>query len=91
MEEQKKAAVTEEEVMKVNHENNMLTSKLQEAYAALEELSNQRGIKRLEFLFRIIENNGGRFSEDIIAKAVAEVSEAMFPSVEENKENKDNE
>ena len=91
MEEQKKAAITEDEVMKVNYENNMLKSKLKEAYAALEELSNQRGIKRLEFLFRIIENNGGRFSEDIIAKAVVEVSEAMFPSVEENKENKDNE
>ena len=87
MEEQKKAAITEDEVMKVNYENNMLKSKLKEAYAALEELSNQRGIKRLEFLFRIIENNGGRFSEDIIAKAVAEVSEAMFASVEEKKDN----
>lgn len=91
MEEQKKAAVTEEEVMKVNYENNMLKNKLKEAYVAIEELSNQRGIKRLEFLFRIIENNGGRFTEEVIAKAVAEVSEAMFPSVEENKENKDNE
>ena len=87
MEEQKKTAITEDEVMKVNYENNMLKSKLKEAYAALEELSNQRGIKRLEFLFRIIENNGGRFSEDIIAKAVAEVSEAMFASVEEKKDN----
>ena len=87
MEEQKKATITEEEVIKVNYENNMLKSKLKEAYAALEELSNQRGIKRLEFLFRIIENIGGRFTEEVIAKAVAEVSEAMFPSVEEKKDN----
>ena len=87
MEEKKKAAITEDEVMKVNYENNMLKSKLKEAYAALEELSNQRGIKRLEFLFKIIENNGGRFTEDVIAKAVAEISEAIFPSVEEKKDN----
>lgn len=87
MEEQKKVAITEEEVMKVNYENNMLKNKLREAYAALEELSNQRGLKRLEFLFRIIENKGGRFTEEVIAKAVAEVSEAMFPPVEEKKDN----
>ena len=91
MEEQKKAAITEEEVMKVNYENNMLKSKLKEAYTALEELSNQRGIKRLEFLFKIIENNGGRFTEEIIEKAVDEISEAMYPLVEDNKDNKDNE
>lgn len=91
MEEQKKAAITEEEVMKVNYENNMLKSKLKEAYAALEELSNQRGIKRLEFLFKIIENIGGRFTEEIITKAVDEISEIMYPPVEDNKDNKDNE
>ena len=91
MEEQKKAAITEDEVMKVNYENNMLKSKLKEAYAALEELSNQRGIKRLEFLFKIIENNGGRFTEEIIKKAVDEISEVMYPPVEDNKDNKDNE
>ena len=87
MEEQKKAAVTEEEVMKVNYENNMLKNKLKEAYVAIEELSNQRGIKRLEFLFRIIENNGGRFTDEIITKAVPEISEAMYPPVEEKKDN----
>ena len=91
MEEQKKAAITEDEVMKVNYENNMLKNKLKEAYAALEELSNQRGIKRLEFLFKISENNGGRFTEEIIEKAVDEISEVMYPSVEDNKDNKDNE
>ena len=91
MEEQKKAAVTEEEVMKVNYENNMLKNKLREAYAALEELSNQRGIKRLEFLFKIIENNGGRFTEEIIKKAVDEISEVMYPPVEDTKDSKDNE
>ena len=91
MEEQKKAAVTEEEVMKVNYENNMLKNKLKEAYVAIEELSNQRGIKRLEFLFKIIENNGGRFTEEIITKAVDEISEVMYPPVEDNKDNKDNE
>ena len=76
MEEQKKAAITEDEVMKVNYENNMLKNKLKEAYAALEELSNQRGIKRLEFLFKIIENNGENTKEELF-KYVSEMKHAI--------------
>lgn len=78
MEEKKETKVTDD-VMRLNYENNLLKNKLKEVSSVIEELSNQRGIQRLDFLFRIIENKSGRFSEDIIAKAVAEVSEAMFP------------
>ena len=83
MEEKKETQVTDE-VMRLNYENNLLKNKLKEVSSVIEELSNQRGIQRLDFLFRIIENKSGRFSEDIIAKAVAEVSEAMFPEDKEN-------
>ena len=82
MEEKKETQVTDK-VMRLNYENNLLKNKLKEVNSVIEELSNQRGIQRLDFLFRIIENKSGRFSEDIIAKAVAEVSEAMFPEEKE--------
>lgn len=82
MEEKKETQVTDE-VMRLNYENNLLKNKLKEVSSVIEELSNQRGIQRLDFLFRIIENKSGRFTEDIIAKAVAEVSEAMFPEEKE--------
>ena len=82
MEEKKETKVTDE-VMRLNYENNLLKNKLKEISSVIEELSNQRGIQRLDFLFRIIENKSGRFTEDIIAKAVAEVSEAMFPEEKE--------
>ena len=83
MEEKKETKVTDE-VMRLNYENNLLKNKLKEVSSVIEELSNQRGIQRLDFLFRIIENKSGRFSEDIIAKAVAEVSEAMFQEEKED-------
>lgn len=83
MEEKKETKVTDE-VMRLNYENNLLKNKLKEVSSVIEELSNQRGIQRLDFLFRIIENKSGRFTEDIIAKAVAEVSEAMFPEEKED-------
>lgn len=82
MEEKKETQVTDE-VMRLNYENNLLKNKLKEVSSVIEELSNQRGIQRLDFLFRIIENKSGKFTEDIIAKAVAEVSEAMFPEEKE--------
>ena len=82
MEEKKETKVTDE-VMKLNYENNLLKNKLKEVSSVIEELSNQRGIQRLDFLFRIIENKSGRFTEDIIAKAIAEVSEAIFPEEKE--------
>lgn len=82
MEEKKETKVTDE-VMRLNYENNLLKNKLKEVSSVIEELSNQRGIQRLDFLFRIIENKSGKFTEDIIAKAVAEVSEAMFPEEKE--------
>lgn len=82
MEEKKETQVTDE-VMRLNYENNLLKNKLKEVSSVIEELSNQRGIQRLDFLFRIIENKSGRFTEDIIAKAVAEVSEAIFPEEKE--------
>ena len=82
MEEKKETKVTDE-VMRLNYENNLLKNKLKEVSSVIEELSNQRGIQRLDFLFRIIENKSGRFTEDIIAKAVAEVSEAIFPEEKE--------
>lgn len=83
MEEKKETKVTDE-VMRLNYENNLLKNKLKEVSSVIEELSNQRGIQRLDFLFRIIENKSGRFTEDIIAKAVAEISEAMFPEEKED-------
>lgn len=82
MEEKKETKVTDE-VMRLNYENNLLKNKLKEVSSVIEELSNQRGIQRLDFLFRIIENKSGRFTEDIIAKAVAEISEAIFPEEKE--------
>ena len=82
MEEKKETQVTDE-VMRLNYENNLLKNKLKEVSSVIEELSNQRGIQRLDFLFRIIENKTGRFTEDIIAKAVAEISEAIFPEEKE--------
>ena len=51
----------------------------------ISELSNVQFLKRLEFLFKIVENSKA-FDADTITKATDEIRDVMFPKqTEENK------
>lgn len=64
---------------------------LLQARALIEELSNNRGIQRLEFLFKVLDKKI-EFNSEVVEKAVKEISEALYPTedpkmkLEENKD-----
>lgn len=75
-----------EDINKLIAENNYLKG-------VINELNDVRGIKRLEFLFKILKFSNF-FSTDIISKTASEITEALFSSedvksTEENCEDKD--
>lgn len=49
------------------------------------ELSNVQFLKRLEFLFKIVENSTA-FDSDTVITATDEIKEVMFPKKEEKEE-----
>lgn len=80
MEEKKqKSTLTVEEVTK------MANQQIQLLYKKLEESNLQNAYKRIEYLFRIVEGN---FSEEIKNKALKEIDEVLFSSLD-TKELKD--
>lgn len=58
------------------------TEKLKEV---LGELSNVQFLKRLEFLFKIVENSRMFEGRDSLIKAVNEIEEVMFPKKKDEK------
>lgn len=74
MEEKKqKSALTVEEVTK------MANQQIQLLYKKLEESNLQNAYRRIDYLFRIVEGN---FSKDIKDKALKEIDEVMFNSLD---------
>lgn len=49
----------------------------------IEDLSDNRGIQRLEFLFKVVDNPM-TFSDSVTTKAIKEIEEALFPVVAED-------
>ena len=62
--------MTLEDVQKLVNENRQLK-------ALVNQLNDARGIKRLEFLFNIVEN-AVEFPREIVEKTVKEISSALF-------------
>lgn len=85
-EEQSAPEFNEKDIVRLNYENNMLKDRLKQAYAAIEELSNTRGIERMKFLFLITENKNNVFSPVIVSKAASEIVESMFQPAEPKNE-----
>src|SRR5574344_450686 len=52
-------------------------SENQQLRTAVQQLNDARGLKRLEFLFNVVEHSI-EFGPDITAKAVKEITEALF-------------
>lgn len=76
-----------DELVQLKYENTLLKNKLQEAYKNISFLSDNRGIERLKFLFRIVEAKDGVFTPEIVAAALGELEFTMFPK--DNEETKD--
>lgn len=71
------------EIMKLNYELNAAKSKLAQASQIINQLSDERGIARLNLLFKMLKYNS-YFGSDTLAKVVDEINVAMFPSLEED-------
>ena len=53
------------------------TTENQQLRAAVQQLNDARGLKRLEFLFNIVDHSI-EFGAELTAKAVKEITEALF-------------
>ena len=66
----------------MNLEIHTLRNKLMQANQIIERLSDERALARVNFLFKILKYSS-YFSQEIIDKTTLELSEVMFPVVEE--------
>jgi len=73
-------------VLKAEGEASLLYRDGERLKEVISELSNVQFLKRLEFLFKIVENSKA-FDGDTIIKATDEIKEVMFPKKEEKEEN----
>lgn len=69
-------------VAEMNLEIHTLRSKLMQANQIIERLSDERALARVNFLFKILKYSS-YFPQEIIEKTTLELSEVMFPVVEE--------
>lgn len=70
------------EIMKLNYELNAAKSKLAQASQIINQLSDERGIARLNLLFKMLKYNS-YFGSDTTTKVVEEINMAMFPLLED--------
>lgn len=99
MEEKKEAKVVdleptpEERHQKMSYEQleniaHQLSEQAKQLYARLQEANMTNMFKRLDYLFKVVEN-AHAFSEEFVAKCVAEIEELMtVPETEEETEDK---
>ena len=100
MEEQKKKVVEMKPQMqrpeKISYEQlegvaHQLSEQNRQLFAKLQELNMTNMFKRLDYLFKVIEN-GHMFGQDFLEKCIAEVESLMtVPEQEEKPETKDKE
>lgn len=99
MEEQKKITrekLTEQRPEKMSYEQlenvaHQLSEQNRQLFAKLQELNMANMFKRLDYLFRVVEN-GHMFKQDFLEKCIAEVESLMtVPEQEEKPETEDKE
>lgn len=67
-----------------------LSEQNKQLYMKLQEASMTNMFKRLDYLFKVVEN-GHMFGEEFLAKCISEIETVMtLPEEEDNKENTDN-
>jgi hypothetical protein len=69
-------------VAEMNFEIHTLRNKLMQANQIIERLSDERALARVNFLFKVLKYSS-YFPQEIIEKTTLELSEVMFPEVEE--------
>jgi hypothetical protein len=69
-------------VAEMNLEIHTLRSKLMQANQIIERLSDERALARVNFLFKVLKYSS-YFPQEIIEKTTLELSEVMFPVMEE--------
>lgn len=99
MEEQKKTTrekLTEQRPEKMSYEQlenvaHQLSEQNRQLFAKLQELNMANVFKRLDYLFKVVEN-GHMFKQDFLEKCIAEVESLMtVPEQEEKPETEDKE
>lgn len=99
MEEQKKTTrekLTEQRPEKMSYEQlenvaHQLSEQNRQLFAKLQELNMANMFKRLDYLFKVVEN-GHMFQQDFLEKCIAEVESLMtVPEQEEKPETEDKE
>lgn len=81
----KSEKMTYEQLENVAHQ---LSEQVRQLYVKLQSNNLSNMFKRLDYLFKIIEN-GSRFDDDYVTKCVAEIKELMTVPENEEKENQD--
>lgn len=69
-------------VAEMNLEIHTLRNKLMQANQIIERLSDERALARVNFLFKVLKYSS-YFPQEIIEKTTLELSEVMFPVMEE--------
>lgn len=69
-------------VAEMNLEIHTLRNKLMQANQIIERLSDERALARVNFLFKVLKYSS-YFPKEIIEKTTLELSEVMFPVMEE--------
>lgn len=93
MEEKKAVSIKADEPKKMSYEQleniaHQLSEQSRQLYARLQEVNMTNVFKRLDYLFKIVEN-AHAFNEEFVAKCVAEIEDLMtVPETEEETEDK---
>ena len=82
MEENLTQGQVDPQMMELNFEVQTLRNKLAQASQIIEKLSDERALARINFLFKILKYKDN-FAEEIVTKAVEEISMVMFATEEE--------
>lgn len=69
-------------VAEMNLEIHTLRNRLMQANQIIERLSDERALARVNFMFKVLKY-GEYFPQEVIDKTVVELTEVMFPVVED--------
>lgn len=75
--------LNEDEQKKLMSENVALREHNQRMAQVIQQYQSGMAVKRMEFLFKVLENTGFVFNDDDIAKARNEIAETLWPKSEE--------
>lgn len=92
----KSTSASEDKPQKMSYEQleniaHQLSDQAKQLYARLQEANMANMFKRLDYLFKVVEN-AHAFSEEFVSKCIAEIEDLMtVPETEEETENKSKE